>query len=170
MQKNTKEIKEAYIELYDAYADSVFRYCLFKTSDRDVALDLAQDSFMRVWDYLVQGKEIDNMSAFLFTVTRNLVKDWYKKKKAKPFSRFPEDMFLQIGDESSKPENLAEVEILFKSLTKLPENYQDVLVMRFVEDMQPREIASVLGEKENVISVRINRAQKKLRELHTKHE
>lgn len=156
--------------MYETHADSIFRYCFFKTSDRDVALDLTQDAFMRVWDYLAGGKKIDNMNAFLFTVARNLVKDWYKKKKSKPFSHFSEGAFLDICDEHTKTEQLAEIKILFKNLSKLPENYQDVLVMRFVEDMQPREIALILGEKENVISVRINRAQKKLRKLYNGDE
>src|SRR3989344_7065280 len=82
----SQDIEASFLALYEAHADAVFRRCYFKTSNREVASDLVQEAFMRVWDYLAQGKQIDNMKAFLYTVTNNLIKDWYKKKKSIPLS------------------------------------------------------------------------------------
>jgi RNA polymerase sigma-70 factor (ECF subfamily) len=141
-----------------------------KTSDKEVASDITQEAFMRVWDYLSRGNTIQNMRAFLYTTTHNIIKDWYKKKKAKPFSTFSEEIIFDIPDTKQNPKLFAELEIVFSHMKKLPEQYQSVLLMRFVEDMSPKDIAAVNGENENAVSVRINRALKQLRELMGEHD
>jgi len=157
--------KEEYLELYEKYADAIFRLSFVKTSDREVAADITQEAFMRIWDHLVKGNTIRNMKAFLYTTTNNIIKDWYKKKKAKPFSTFSEEVIFDIPDTKQDPKLFAELEIILSHIQKLPEQYQDVLMMRFIEDMAPKEIARLNDESENTVSVRINRALKQLREL-----
>src|SRR5436190_23493539 len=68
--------------IYAAESDAVFRFCLLRTSDHDMALDLTQDTFMRFWDTMCKDKKIKNSRAFLFAVARNLIIDWYRKKKS----------------------------------------------------------------------------------------
>ena len=70
------ELEQKFNELYENNADSVFRLCLFKTSNREVALDLSQDIFTKTWGYLAVGNEVENLRAFLFTVARNRIKDY----------------------------------------------------------------------------------------------
>lgn len=59
----------------------------------------------------------------------------------------------------------SEVSELHRALAKLEESDREVLVMRYIDDIGPNEIAEILGESANVISVRINRATKALREI-----
>ena len=54
---------------------------------------------------------------------------------------------------------------LFQKLQDLGEPYQEILEMRFIDDLSPKEISAVLGVSENVVSVRIHRGMNKLRQL-----
>ena len=63
-----EKIKKGFIEAYDTHGDSIFRFCLVKTSNRDVAQDLMQETFMRYWQQLRDGKRMKHEKAFLFTV------------------------------------------------------------------------------------------------------
>jgi len=140
----------------------MFRYCYGRVSNRDDALDLTQETFMRTWDYLYRGKKIANIKAFLFTTLNNLITDWYRKKK--PVQLDP-DMAQQIPDESygSDPSLEAEGKWALSLLGTLEEKQREAVTLRYVEGLSPREIAEISGENENTISVRINRAIASLR-------
>ena len=158
-----KDIEQQFLTCYDAYADAIFRQCYFKTSDREIAKDLTQDVFAKTWDYLVQGKTVENLKSFIFTVANNCIKDWYKKHRAIPESAFEHDPFASFSDESQNSEAIAEVSVVLRALETLDARDREVITMRFVEGMPPREIAVIVGERENTVSVRITRALKKLR-------
>ncbi len=158
-----KETEVQFLACYDAHSDAIFRQCFFKTSDREVAKDLMQDAFTKVWDYLAQGNEVENLKAFLYTVANNCIKDWYKKHRAVPASALEYDPFAGFEDETENTVVIAEVSLVLRSLKRLDDRDREVLMMRFVEGLPPKEIAVILGERENTISVRITRALKKLR-------
>ena len=76
------DIAYAFEKTYTDESDAIFRFCLVRVSNREQALDLTQETFLRLWQSLSQDKEIANARAFLFTVAHNLVIDWYRKKKS----------------------------------------------------------------------------------------
>lgn len=159
----TTELEQQFKDSYDELSDAVFRRCLFKTSDREVALDLTQDTFMRVWDYIQEGKNIRNLKAFTYTVANNLIKDYYKKKKATPMRDMGQyDPLALIEDTNENIEAKAEVEQVVKAMEQLEEKDREVLMMRYVDGKHPQDIAEILSERTNTISVRIHRARKKL--------
>jgi len=69
------------IYIYKADSDAIFRFCLVRVSDREQAMDITEETFLRLWKSLLDGKEILNNKAFLFTLARHLIIDWYRKKK-----------------------------------------------------------------------------------------
>jgi RNA polymerase sigma-70 factor (ECF subfamily) len=157
--------KEDFLRAYDAYADSIFRFCFFKTSHRDVALDLAQEVFVRLWQQLLREKQIHNVQSLLYTIARNLVIDWYRKRKSLSL-----DELIEGGEQfgvsaHTDIEHAAEAAEVLRVIEKLDDAYREVLLLRYVEDLPPREIAVILGESVNAVSVRINRATRKAREL-----
>ncbi len=156
--------KEDFIRLYDEIADQLFRHCFYKLSNREMALDLAQETFTRTWQYLNAGKEVKNVKAFVFKVANNLIIDYYRKKKSASL----EVMQEQTGFDAPVNEHLetvkkAEVDTVMVHINKLDDRYRDVIIMRYVDDLSPKEIAHILGESENAVSVRINRALKKVK-------
>lgn len=147
---------------YEAYADALFRYCLYKTSDREVARDLVQETFVKLWNYLLSGKEIRSMRPFLYQLAGNLVIDWYRKHKTESLDNLMDQGF-DPQNSSASPEVTAELSLVMRHLSKLSSDDRDLIIWRYIEDLSPKEIATILNEKENTVSVRIHRALERLR-------
>lgn len=164
----SEELKKRFAEIYRAESDAVFRFCLLRTSDREIALDFTQDTFMRFWNVLAANKLIKNHRTFLFTIARNLIIDWYRKKKSLSLEALMENADGD-GPSSFSPslegsvETSVEASYLMKKIDGLAEPYRRAVYLRCVEELKPREIAAILGESVNVISVRISRGLRQLR-------
>lgn len=170
MRKHSAQLEAQFTAFYDAEADAVFRYCLVRTSDREVSLDLVSGIFMRYFDALVKGDVRGNERAFLFTIARNLLIDWYRKKKSLSLDAIVEEgeMEMDFPMEGTTQEDLersADARLLVETIQKLEPSYRQVVYLRFVEDLKPSEIAGVVGESVNIVSVRITRGVDKLRVL-----
>lgn len=156
--------KKLFDSLYDNYADTIFRYCFFKTGDREVAKDLTQDVFVKVFKYIVNGEEIKNEKPFLYAIAKNVVIDFWRKKKTVNESELPEGFMYNVSTPSNA-ETLAEYQIFLSTLDKLSPSDREVIILRYVEDMSSKDMAELLGERENTILVRISRATAKLKEI-----
>lgn len=163
MEQNT--LKDTFKETYDLYADAIFRLCVLKTSNEDVAVDLMQETFMRYWAQLSRGKEMRNTRAFLYTIAGNLVIDWYRKKKSESLDARMEDGYEPEDHLVPSGEHAAEHAEMLRAFRQLSESDQEVLTLRCIEGLQPREIAEMLDVTANVVSVRIDRAQRRLAKL-----
>ena len=158
------ELEQKFNELYEANADSVFRMCLFKTSNREVALDLSQDIFTRVWGYLVDGNEVENLRAFLFTVARNRIKDYYKKKKTFSFTNAGIEDEEELLPSDSVTSDRAEHLELISIIQKLPPQHAELIQLRYIEGLPIEEIALIYNARPNTLSVKIHRILKSIRE------
>lgn len=155
--------QDEFLAAYDAYADAVFRLCYSKTSNREEAKDMTQEVFTRVWQRLAAGHEhIDNLRAFLFTVARNLIKDYYKKKKPVLARDLPEGAMEAIPTDGDQ-ELTSEGKMMLGALQALTDPYREALQLHYVEGIPIGEIAQLLGERPNTISVRVKRGVEKLR-------
>lgn len=153
--------KQIFLESFDMYSDAIFRFCVLKTSSKEIAEDLTQETFMRYWQSLRRGSEITNARSFLYTIARNLVIDWYRKHKSESLEQKMEGGF-QVKDKTFTPEIAASYAEVLTAIDTLDPNDGEVLMLRFVEGLEPRDIALILNESANTISVRINRALKRL--------
>jgi len=159
-------IEQEFLKAYDQFSDAIFRHCVFRISDREKAKDIAQGSFVRLWDYMSQGKEIDNMRAFLYRIANNLIIDEYRKKKDESLDRMRDEEGFDIGFESRHDiETKDDYERAQVLLDALPDKYREAIVMRHIDGLSVKEIARLTHETENVISVRIHRAIEKLKKL-----
>lgn len=162
MKDNSLEME--LLRAYDAHADAIFRHCYFKTGERELAQDMTQDVFLKAWSYMQQKHQILNMRAFLYRLADNLVIDWYRKRKATSLDTLI-DAGFEPRDIDRKIEEQAEASLALAKLRELGEDDQKLITWRFVEDLSPREIGDILDQSENVVSVRIHRALKKLKSL-----
>jgi len=161
---NAKEEKEkSFVELYDTHADVIFRFCYFKTGDREIAKDLTQDTFIKVFNYLAK-KEVQNAKSFIYTTAKNTVIDFWRKKKSLSENQLPEGFFESIAERDDTEADI-DYSIFLSLLDKLSESDREVIILRFIEDMSSKDMAELLGERENTILVRISRAKEKLRNL-----
>ncbi len=154
-----------FLKAYDEFADAIFRHCYFRMSDRDKAKDITQETFLRAWEYLEKGNEIQAMRSFLYRVANNLIIDEMRKKKTLSLEKLQDEGFDPSFDGKEKTERLADAHQLLSVLNHLESPYRDVITMRYVNDMSPKEIAEILEESENAVSVRIHRGIAKLRTL-----
>jgi RNA polymerase sigma-70 factor (ECF subfamily) len=154
--------------VYREESDAIFRFCLVRVSNREQAMDITQETFLRLWQSLSQEKEIINSRAFLFTVAHRLIIDWYRKKKTFSLEKIvfdkKEDEY-DLPDESplSNVEYGAEGRYLVEKIDELSPTYKDPVYLRFVEGLSPGEIGSILGISSNAASVRVNRGLLELR-------
>ena len=91
-----------------------------------------------------------------------MAKDWYKKKKADSLDAAM-DNGMQVRDRTASPEVLAQYTELLETIADMQETDREVLLLRHVEGLNPQDIAEILDESANTISVRINRATNRLR-------
>lgn len=173
--RKTGDIKgdheERFLKAFDEYNDALFRHAFMRISNRERALDLVHDAYTKVWSYIRGGYEIDNFRPFLYKVLNNLIIDEYRKKKELSLDAMMEIEGVDEGSFDELSENTVESlaatidgRKAFELLVELPDQYREVIIYRFVDQLGPREISELIEESENVVSVRIYRALKMLRQ------
>lgn len=163
---------QAWGELFEIYADDIYRYAYVKLTNVMDAQDVAAETFKKVWLNL-KNMQYDNFRAYLYKVAHNLIIDNYRTNNKKIIVN--ENLLASIVDESELPEvqvaNKQEAALLHSALKKLPKDFSQVLQCRFMEELSVSESAKVLGRSQIWVRVVQFRALKKLREfLGNQHE
>lgn len=157
-------LSRTFIEAYDLYADELYRYCLYKVSDRERAQDLVQDTFARYWQALRKNPDVSHPRALLFTIARNRVTDWYRKKKESSLDVLQEQGLEFTGLTDADIERDAQYAEVLKAVHELDDASREAVLLRFAEGWSPTEIAALNDESANAVSVRLNRAIQKLKD------
>ncbi len=169
--------EERFLKAFDEYSNALFRHAVYRLSDRERAVEIVHDTFTKVWSYLRGGHEIDSYKPFLYKVMNNLIIDEYRRRK-----EYSLDVLLaeEGTDEGSFPElyegGIEELTFMLDAqkasllINELPIVYREVLTFRFVDGLGPKEISELIEESENVVSVRIHRALKMLKDMIEKGE
>lgn len=159
------KVEKEFLKAYELNSDALYRQCFFKVHDSELARDIVQETFTRVWDYLAKGKEVLNMKAFLYKTLNNLIIDEYRKKKATSLDLMSEDGFDPEAPEGSSAHERFEGQKALEFIDKLPEPYKEAVFLRYVNGLELKEISEVTGEAENTVSVHVHRGLNKLREM-----
>lgn len=167
--------EERFLKAFEEYSDALFRHASLRISDRERAIDAVHDTFTKVWMYVKNGQTIDTYRPFLYKVLNNIIIDSYRKHRESSLDALLEQDGVTEGSFNELSENTTEAlaatidgKQAFTLLATLPDVYREVLVLRFVDELGPREISQLIEETENVVSVRIHRGLKLLREkMHT---
>lgn len=165
---NDKEQKKHFLSLYENHSDELFRYCFFKTAQRDQSLEIVQEVFMKAWISMQKGTIMDNPKAFLYAAVRNAITDWYRKKKPISLDELQDVGFDAKMETDTLPTDRLDAERILEKTSKLEDKYREIITLRFVNDLSVTEIAELLGETENNVSVKIHRALEKLRKIYVK--
>ena len=168
------DFEQQFKDAFERYSDELFRHATMRISDRERAMELTQDTFMRTWNYVRKGGHVRDLKPFLYQTLRNLIIDEYRKVKLQSLDHMLEEAeggaveALPPQDDTNTleaaMERLDATEAL-KRVKELPERYSEVILLRFVEGLSPKEIGEIVDESENAVSVRIHRALKKLKGL-----
>jgi len=161
-------LKQEFAKAYDDFADAIFRHCYFRLSNRERAKELMQETFMRTWSYIEKGNTIEftKIKPFLYKTASNLIIDEYRRNKHElSLDKLKEDGFEVVGEVKTEEgiDVRMEMEKIEKVLGQLDEKHREVIVMRYIDKLEPKEIAEVLNDTPNNVSVKINRGIKQIR-------
>ena len=158
--------EKRFSEAYDAYADAIFRHVYFRTSDRERALEITQEVFASFWKQLRENIEIEHTRAFLYRSAHNaFVNELRDRKRPVSLETLMETGFDILYDVADA-EELATQKEAVERIRDIEEPYREVLILRYIDGLLVKEIAQLLGEKENTVSVRIKRGVEKLTKLY----
>ncbi len=163
--------EQRFLSAFEEYGDALFRHATLRISDRERAIDLVHDTYAKVWTYVRNGHEVDQFRPFLYKVLNNLIIDEYRKHKEVSLDALFEVEGVDEGTFDELSESTAEAlaatldgKKAFMVLEELPDMYREVIILRFVDELGPKEISELIEENENVVSVRLFRGLKMLRQ------
>lgn len=164
---NQREIfEQAYVDL----ADSIYRYIFFRVFDKDIAKDLTQETFFKVWDYIAKDKEIENMKAFIYRTAHNIVVNSIRNKKPViSFEELEAITGIEIADTQQEETKLQNENIasILESFKILSDQDAEIMRLRYVDGLSITEISTITSASENSLSVRIHRLLEKLKKYHS---
>ncbi len=153
---------EAFGELYTNHVTKIYRYVYYNVHDKEHTEDITQEVFLKAWKAIgsCRGKE-KTFSSWLYRIAHNLIVDKLRKsqKQSSREAELPED----IRDTSDRMEISLEQRDLLKVIDVLPPNQRQVIVMKFIEEMDNREIAETMGKSTGAIRILQMRALETLR-------
>lgn len=159
----------AFIKAYNLYVDQLYRFIYFKVGSREEAEDLCSAVFLKTWNYILENslKEHKTLKALFYKVARNLIIDHYRKNKET--ISLDSDKGVEVVDEKQNPAREIELKtdllVLETKLPELKDEYREVIILRFVNELSIKEIAEILGKQKGNVRILIFRALKALREL-----
>lgn len=153
-----------FLEAYDAYAEALYKHCFFRVYSSARAEELVQDTFMKTWDYLRKGGQIDNLRAFLYKTANNLIIDHSRRKHETSLEQELEaNPGWEPADQQPPPEHQTLLRQVRDSLEQLPAEERQLLIWRYIDDLDPKDIALILEITPNNVSVKLNRAMQLLK-------
>lgn len=153
----------ALADLYERYARRVHRYAIRMTGDEDAAQDVVQETFLRVQTSLHTLRNEESLEAWLFRIARNQVFTMLRQTRSGG-GVDPEE----LQGEGTPLEELIRGEtagIVRRMVAALKPEFREVIVLREYEELSYAEIASIIGESEDVVGMRLLRARKALARL-----
>ncbi len=163
-EKQFSELTESeYRKLFEEYFAAIRNYIYFKTSDRDLAEDIAQDTFVKLWE---NRARIDKrtVKSFLYTISGNLAINQLKRQQLQY------KFVNQLSDQSSHESPAFQLEMkeyeskLQGVIASMPNGSREVFLMNRIEDMKYKEIAERLGISVKAVEKRMSKALQIIRE------
>ncbi|WP_066639728.1 RNA polymerase sigma factor [Desulfolucanica intricata] len=152
-------------ELYDRHFAAVNRYLRYRITNTWDADDLTAIVFMKAMEKFYQYEGSGSFTAWLFRIAHNTMVDYFKLSKD-----FPSDNIfsLEISNEGPEEKVLCteEIKILHDNVLKLPEEYRDVISLRYVGELRFKQIGEVIGKSEGAVRTIHHRALKMLRKMY----
>ncbi len=189
--------RKEFSKIYDRYINKIYRFIFLKVNSQEIAQDLTSETFLKGWEAFEKSRNpghnnqkveeakssslpvarlrlarvIENPSAFLYQIARNLVIDHYREKgKAQVISA----EYIPIIDpkQDLEEKSLLESDIgqVRLALTDLKEDYQNVIIWHYLDDLPIREVAKMLDRTEETTRVLLHRALKSLKDEINKRE
>ena len=156
---------DAFGDLYGVYLDSIYRYVFYHIRDKMIAEDITQEVFIKAWKAIgsCKGRE-QTFSAWLYRIAHNQVVDELRRTQRRPAIEITAESLPGNSDVEKDTEVKLEWEQTLETISYLPEKQRQVIILKFIEGMDNREIEQVTGSSQNAIRVLQMRALNTLRQ------
>jgi RNA polymerase sigma-70 factor (ECF subfamily) len=155
----------AFGSLYDHYQPAIYRFVVVKVGSREEAEDITHHVFLSAWQNVGTYKHRGHpFSSWLYQIARNMVIDHYRSHK--------DDISLdKLDPESSIIPAVTQFDLFTKmqlekvhrAIKELKPDYQDVIILRFIEDLPLKEVAAIVKKSEGAVKLAQHRAIKELK-------
>ncbi len=157
--EEAKRSLSAFDQLYEYYLPKILAYVMNRTANKAVAEDVTSQTFVKA---MIKIKSFEykgfTFGAWLYRIAHNTLIDYYRKHKELEIPEYHQ----AVAEEDSEQEaqQSERQRILLETLRKLPDQYQQILSLKFFEEMSNDEIALVLGCKKETLAVKLHRSLK----------
>lgn len=158
--------KNAFGEIYDRYIDAVYRFVYFRIGEKYNTEDVTEQTFVSIFEHIREYEEKGlPFEAWLFRIARNKIIDYYRKQKP----RVGLENIVDLEDPKRGPEKYTEEsfdhEHMMTCIRQLPDSYQEIIILKFIEEKENEEISVLLDKPISHIRVLQSRALQKLRSI-----
>lgn len=144
--------------IYQSYWDRIYRLCMGYVNDSEWAQDIAQETFITVWQKLPQFRHESSISTWIFRIASNQCLRQIEKQQRMPKGQLPAEM-----EDKLEPNSDDRISFLYRSISALNETDRIIISLE-LEGVKQAEIAEIIGISEINVRVRIHRIKDKLTE------
>lgn len=146
--------QDAFGQLYERYVKKIYNYIYYRTGNQHDAEDLTARVFYRAMSHIENYTERGvPFQAWLYRIAHNLVANWHRDRGRRKV--IPLDEFIASGLRSDSPDKHAEDEEerehLLRAIRRLPEDRQQLLMLKFIEQLSNAEIGVIMDRTEGAV-------------------
>ena len=160
-----------YAKIYEQYADNVYRYIYLMVHKKEIAEDLTQETFIKVLKNLNQFNQTSSLNTWIIKIAKNTTYDYFRKTKWVSFftdnNNVPDTIIASAEDKVIQKNDLQNFYNVLKTLKR---DYQEVIILRKINEFSTKEAAIILGWSEDKVKTKLSRGMKKLIIEMTKNE
>ncbi len=165
--ENAKHDPAAFGALYERYVDRIYRYIYYRTSDVREAEDLTARVFYRalgrIGEFNQRGAPF---AAWLYRIAHNLVANWHRDRSRRKYIRL--DDLITVAEKTASPHHRAEqneeTRVLLATIARLPADRQELLILKFVDELSNADIGKIMGKSEGAVKSLYHRTLLALRD------
>ena len=172
-----QELQQGRMENYDLlvgrYQHRLYGYLMQLVRDQQLAEDLLQETFIRLYQHYNSYRPIAKFSTWIYTIATNLVRSHMRRKMRMTTvdlePRDSSDRAIELPDDAPPVDvqvmGRMTVQAVREAMEKLPEEFRQVIILREIEELSYDEIVEILDLPLGTVKSRINRARGRLKEL-----
>lgn len=153
--------EDAAEELVRRYYSQIMRFCRWQYSNNDLAEDLTQETFFKVFRSLDQYKKRGHFKSWIFCIARSVCIDELRKRR---IECDPDYDICEIGDENDGIRHIEDEDEIYRLLSGLPDEQKEAILLHYMDGFTYREMGEILNIPYRTAQSRVNLVIKALRE------